>query len=35
MGATMLRLLRVQHGRCPLCRRLLLHTDREPHNPRE
>jgi RNA-directed DNA polymerase len=35
MGATMLRLLRVQRGRCPLCRGLLLHADREPQNPRE
>jgi RNA-directed DNA polymerase len=35
MSATMLRLLRVQRGRCPLCRGLLLHADREPQNPRE
>jgi len=35
MGATMLRLLRVQHGRCPLCQGLLLHADREPQSPRE
>ena len=35
VGATMLRLLRVQHGRCPLCRSLLLHADREPQSPRE
>jgi RNA-directed DNA polymerase len=35
MGATTLRLLRVQHGRCPLCRGLLLHADREPQSPRE
>ncbi|MGH3711084.1 MAG: group II intron reverse transcriptase/maturase [Pseudonocardiaceae bacterium] len=35
MGATTLRLLRVQHGRCPLCRDLLLHADREPQSPRE
>lgn len=30
-----LRLLRVQHGRCPLCQGLLLHADREPQTPRE
>ena len=35
MGATTLRLLRAQHGRCPLCRGLLLHADREPQSPRE
>jgi RNA-directed DNA polymerase len=35
MGTTTLRLLRVQQGRCPLCRGLLLHADREPQSPRE
>lgn len=35
LGATTLRLLRVQHGRCPLCRGLLLHADREPQDPNE
>jgi RNA-directed DNA polymerase len=35
IGATTLRLLRVQHGRCPLCQGLLLHADREPQSPRE
>jgi RNA-directed DNA polymerase len=35
MGATTLRLLRVQRGRCALCRGLLLHADREPQSPRE
>jgi RNA-directed DNA polymerase len=35
VGATMLRLLRVQQGRCPLCRGLLLHADRDPQSPRE
>ena len=35
VGATMLRLLQAQHGRCPLCRGLLLHADREPQSPRE
>lgn len=33
--ATTLRLLRVQHGRCPLCRELLLLADHEPQSPRE
>jgi RNA-directed DNA polymerase len=35
VGASTLRLLRVQHGRCPLCRDLLLHAEREPQSPRE
>ncbi|WP_109505620.1 group II intron reverse transcriptase/maturase [Nocardioides speluncae] len=35
LGNPMLRLLRAQHGRCPLCRGLLLHADREPQSPRE
>ena len=35
VGTTMLRLLQAQHGRCPLCRGLLLHADREPQSPRE
>ncbi|PKW13448.1 RNA-directed DNA polymerase [Saccharopolyspora spinosa] len=35
LGATTLRLLRIQQGRCPLCQGLLLHADREPHTPRE
>lgn len=30
-----LRLLQIQHGRCPLCRGLLLHADDEPQSPRE
>ena len=30
-----LRLLQAQHGRCPLCRELLLHADHEPRNPQE
>jgi RNA-directed DNA polymerase len=29
------RLLRQQHGRCPLCRGLLLHADHEPQSPNE
>jgi RNA-directed DNA polymerase len=35
VGTTTLRLLRVQHGRCPICRGLLLHADREPQSPQE
>ena len=35
VGTATLRLLRVQHGRCPLCRGLLLHADHEPQSPRE
>jgi len=31
----MLRLLRVQHGRCPGCGNLLLHADQAPQSPRE
>jgi RNA-directed DNA polymerase len=30
-----LRLIQAQHGRCPLCRGLLLHADREPQTPDE
>jgi RNA-directed DNA polymerase len=30
-----LRLLQAQHGRCPLCRELLLDADRPPQGPRE
>ncbi|MGW3473643.1 group II intron reverse transcriptase/maturase [Saccharopolyspora sp. NPDC000995] len=30
-----LRLLQAQHGRCPLCRSLLLHADQEPQSPEE
>jgi RNA-directed DNA polymerase len=30
-----LRLLQAQHGRCPLCRGLLLHADHQPQTPRE
>jgi RNA-directed DNA polymerase len=30
-----LRLLRAQHGRCPLCRELLLHAEHEPASPRD
>lgn len=35
MGTTTLRLLRVQRGRCALCRGLLLHADGEPQSPQE
>jgi RNA-directed DNA polymerase len=30
-----LRLPQAQHGRCPLCRGLLLHADQEPQTPQE
>jgi len=30
-----LRLLQKQHGRCPLCRGLLLHADHQPRTPHE
>ncbi|WP_190814627.1 group II intron reverse transcriptase/maturase [Saccharopolyspora pogona] len=30
-----LRLLQAQHGRCPLCRELLLHADHDPQTPKE
>jgi RNA-directed DNA polymerase len=30
-----LRLIQEQKGQCPLCGDYLLHTDREPHSPRE
>ncbi|MET9252084.1 group II intron reverse transcriptase/maturase [Nonomuraea sp. NPDC003709] len=35
MDTALWRLLRQQHGRCPLCRGLLLHADREPQSPQE
>jgi RNA-directed DNA polymerase len=35
LDRTGLRLLQAQHGRCPLCRDLLLHADREPQTPQE
>jgi RNA-directed DNA polymerase len=35
LGATMLLLLRAQHGRCPLCGGLLLYADHEPQSPHE
>jgi len=35
LGTATVRLLRLQRGRCPLCRRLLLDTDHEPQSPRE
>jgi RNA-directed DNA polymerase len=35
VGTTTLRLLRAQHGRCPLCHGMLLHADREPQSPHE
>ena len=30
-----LRLLKAQHGRCPVCGDFLLHADHEPQTPRE
>ncbi|MFF2464158.1 group II intron maturase-specific domain-containing protein, partial [Streptomyces mirabilis] len=35
LDRTGLSLLQAQHGRCPLCRDLLLHADREPQTPQE
>lgn len=35
IGATTLRLLRAQQGRCPVCRGLLLHAEHEPQSPHE
>jgi RNA-directed DNA polymerase len=35
VGGVNLRLLKTQHGRCPLCRGLLLLADREPQSPNE
>jgi RNA-directed DNA polymerase len=35
VARAMLSLLQAQHGRCPLCRGLLLLADREPQSPRE
>jgi RNA-directed DNA polymerase len=35
LDRTGLRLLQMQQGRCPLCRELLLHADREPQDPQE
>lgn len=35
LPSPVLRLLKVQRGRCALCTDLLLHADREPHTPDE
>ena len=35
LDQTVLRLLQAQHGRCPVCRGLLLHADHEPQTPHE
>jgi RNA-directed DNA polymerase len=35
MDIASLRLLQAQHGRCPLCRELLLDADRPPQSPHE
>jgi len=35
VDATTVRLLRMQHGRCPICGGLLLHADHPPQSPQE
>ena len=35
INLTMLRQLRRQQGRCPICTGLLLHADDQPHSPQE
>jgi RNA-directed DNA polymerase len=35
LAESMERALRIQHGRCPLCRELLLFTDQAPDSPSE
>jgi RNA-directed DNA polymerase len=35
LGTATVRLLQLQHGRCPLCRGLLLYADHEPRSPHE
>jgi RNA-directed DNA polymerase len=35
LDRTSLRLLRAQHGRCPVCEQLLLHADHEPQSPEQ
>jgi RNA-directed DNA polymerase len=35
VDATTLRLLRLQHGRCPLCGCLLLHAEQPPQSPHD
>lgn len=35
IGRAERNLLRIQHGRCPLCRGLLLHAEHEPQSPQE
>ena len=35
VARAILSLLQAQHGRCPLCRELLLLADSEPQSPRE
>jgi len=34
LGSFLLRLLRSQSGRCPVCDDLLLHADRQPQSPK-
>jgi len=35
LSTATLQLMRLQQGRCPLCRGLLLHADQEPQSPHE
>jgi RNA-directed DNA polymerase len=35
LGPLLLRLLRAQDGRCPVCGTLLLHADQQPQSPAE
>jgi RNA-directed DNA polymerase len=35
LDRTSLRLLQAQHGRCPVCKELLLHADHEPQSPEQ
>jgi RNA-directed DNA polymerase len=35
MSFTTMRLIRMQHGRCPICEDYLLHADQEPQSPRQ
>ncbi|HZI76326.1 MAG TPA: group II intron reverse transcriptase/maturase [Gemmatimonadales bacterium] len=35
VATAIFRLMRAQDGRCPVCRGLLLHADREPQSPQE
>ena len=35
LGPFLMRLLRMQNGRCPVCGDLMLHADQQPQNPQE